>query len=85
MLKTYRHLDRPKQILKRGNTCGDPAAWDAWMVVLRASGPAARHRLQHEDEDSDGEGNDASSNTSKYQNSDAVPQNVVVIIIVSLY
>ena len=54
-LQTFRHLDRPKQIMKRGNACGDPASWDAWMVVLRTGESSSQRRLQHEDESNEGE------------------------------
>jgi len=69
-LQTFRHLERPKQIMKRGNTCGDPASWDAWMIVIRAGAAVNKVRAQHEDMGESEEGSEDPKDDTVYANRD---------------
>eukprot|EP00946_MAST-07B_sp_MAST-7B-sp1_P003920 g3920.t1 len=34
-VRKFRYLSRPRALIKRGNTSGDPASWEGWMIMLR--------------------------------------------------
>eukprot|EP00946_MAST-07B_sp_MAST-7B-sp1_P004281 g4281.t1 len=50
-VRKFRYLSRPRALIKRGNTSGDPASWDGWMIVLRVGygfGLSGNSMNQHE-------------------------------------
>ena len=67
-VRKYRYLGRPRALIKRGNTSGDPSSWDAWMIVIRVgsgfgqSGGSGvqlhRHGGSDNDSDSDSDTNE---------------------------
>ncbi len=65
-VRKYRYLGRPRALIKRGNTSGDPSSWDAWMVVLRvgtgfglSGGGTAQYRQNNQEHDDDDESSNA--------------------------